>query len=110
MRRKALISPGFGAGWSTWASNEYREDMLFDPGLIAAVENREPGEVLFEDHPAVQDFLKRMGEKHGPDAECGIYCGGLRDIEVREIHGRFRVEEYDGSESVITRDDDEGWV
>ena len=38
-RVAVLISPGFGAGWSTWAGEEYAEEVLFDPGLVQLVVN-----------------------------------------------------------------------
>lgn len=100
--RKVLISPGFGAGWSTWADAEYREDMLFDPALIAAVESgRDLG---VEDDPAspLGDFLTRMRAKHGDDTY--IYTGGAPDLTVATVDGQFLVTEYDGSEGVQLRD------
>ena len=37
-RVAVLVSPGFGAGWSTWADRELRERLLFDPEVVAWVE------------------------------------------------------------------------
>ena len=82
-----LISPGFGAGWSTWSS-EYREELLFHEKLVQAkldkVEDVEPilNEILPKDH-------------------C-TYVGGWHDCVViwMDQGTRFYVEEYDGSESV----------
>ena len=36
-RVAVLVSPGFGAGWSTWADRELRERLLFDPEVVAWV-------------------------------------------------------------------------
>lgn len=105
--RKILISPGFGAGWSTWADDELQKDMLFDEKLIEAVENEVP--LGDEDAPGTPlgDFVLRMKEKHGK--EVYFYTGGARDLRVVEVNGRFRVTEYDGHEDIIT-DETAGWI
>lgn len=106
--RKVLVSPGFGAGWSTWigSSREQKEFALFDEALIAAVEagcdlgvpekyNTEPS----PDSP-IGDFLRRFQERFpGEDP----YLGGARDLTVEVVEGQFQVDEYDGSETVRTR-------
>jgi hypothetical protein len=103
MKRKALISPGYGAGWSSWATGDVAKDILFDEKLIAAIERNDG---TFDE--ALDDLKARMNAKYGDD-DGYFYTGGARDLVVREIDGPFRVEEYDGSEYVITRDD-EGWM
>ncbi len=51
-----LYSPGFGAGWSTWA-RQHKEQMLFDKrfveAAIAGIKDIEPmtKEIFGEDHP-----------------------------------------------------------
>lgn len=86
-----LISPGFGAGWSTWSAAEQTEAMLFDSRLV--------------------DFVLSHGaEGLGAYAESiGYtgYMGGAEDVQVEwlEPGTRFVVEEYDGSESLRTFDD-----
>jgi hypothetical protein len=97
--RKILISPGFGAGWSTWigATREQKEFALFDAKLIEAVER---GLTQAD----VDDFEARF-EAAFPGESC--YTGGARDLCVREVEGEFLVEEYDGSESLRFRDSGE---
>ena len=34
-----LYSPGFGAGWSTWADTDQRDIALFHPKLVEAAES-----------------------------------------------------------------------
>src|SRR6185312_5044347 len=109
MKRKVLISPSFGAGWSTWAGErEQQEFALFDGPLIAALERGEdighvnygepkPGSVLAD---YVERFKARFGETP--------YVNGARELEVVEVEGEFQVDEYDGSESIRRRDED-GW-
>lgn len=99
---KALISPGFGAGWSTWIDGPYHRDLLFDPQLIADVE--EAGDDGRAKKEAAERFQKRMVEKYGEEAS-GIYMGGAGDLEVVEVDGPFTVEEYDGFESIRTSAD-----
>jgi hypothetical protein len=92
--RKALYSPGYGAGWSTW--NEHKDFFLFDAELIAAVEAGTP---LGYNRARDPD---RLRAKYGDDT-CP-YLGGARDLAVIEVHGPFRVTEYDGYEGIEYRD------
>lgn len=89
---KVLISPDFGAGWSTWACSQYQRDFLFDAELIKDVEagDRAGG---------VERFEARMRAKYGDD--WSEYLGGGCSLEVVEVDGPFRVDEYDGSESLV---------
>jgi hypothetical protein len=102
--RKVLVSPEFGAGWMTWQDTAYAEDFLFDAELIAAVERGD--DLGGEDQPGtpLALFVERLVAKHGEDAR-HVYLGGARDLEVKEVEGVFIVEEYDGSESILRRDD-----
>lgn len=80
-----LYSPEFGAGWSTWAyTPELKEQMVFCPALVFALEKGED--------PIV------VGEALFPNE----YHGGLNDLKVFWIPmgERFRISEYDGSESI----------
>ena len=90
-----LVSPGFGAGWSTWA---YRveEDapgfMMFDPTLVDMVERGASAETI-------ETYVTSM-HPH-------TYCGGADDLTIQwlPVGTAFRIHEYDGSESVEIRDD-----
>lgn len=90
-----LISPGFGAGWSTWAGDEYREIALFHPRFVEA---HEAG-VDLGDIDAVIAAVTGKDE--------AFYSGGWRDIEIVWLDQgtRFLVEDYDGSESLRLVDD-----
>lgn len=83
-----LISPGYGAGWSTWnLSEDNSKQMLFSPELAAAIlAGSTPKEV---ETLAVSLF---------PDA----YHGGAMYLEVEwvPVGKRFIVTEYDGAESL----------
>lgn len=84
-----LVSHGYGAGWSTW---EHDERMLFDPVLAAMLEDG-----------AGEDEITKVEEQRYPD----IYHGGLDGLTVHwvPIGKRFRIEEYDGSESLQLEDE-----
>lgn len=81
-----LISPGFGAGWSTW-NYEYRDQLLFDSRIVEAVMNNdfeEAGNIA----TAIDDY---------------IYTGGAHQLIVEWVPKgvSFRVKEYDGAESLV---------
>ena len=85
-----LVSPGHGAGWSTWTYCVEEDDpgfMMFDPTLVAMVERGASAE-------EIEAYVK---SKY-PD---GYYGGadGLT-IEWLPVGTQFRVHEYDGSETL----------
>jgi hypothetical protein len=95
---KILVSPGYGAGWSTWTS-EHRDFALFDPGLIEMAERG----------ASVDEVDAYIASRLGPGEH--FFTGGWDDIQVVEVHGDFRVTEYDGNEDVVERlGADDGWV
>jgi hypothetical protein len=86
-----LYSPGYGAGWSTWAADGNREALCMDARIV------EP--FLQGDKTAAVDAALTLF----PD----MYTGGAEDLEVMWVTkgSRFLVEEYDGHESVHIFDD-----
>lgn len=84
-----LYSPGFGAGWSTWIT-EYFEDVVFDRRLVELVLNDERDKITDE-------LMNSFGY---PD----VYTGGADALEVAWLKPgtHFRIDEYDGSESIVT--------
>ena len=90
-----LVSPGFGAGWSTWAfrgEEDIRDFMLFDPTLVTMVERGESAE-------AIESYVTAI-HPH-------TYCGGADGLTIfwLPVGTAFRIHEYDGSESVEIRDE-----
>lgn len=84
-----LVSHGFGAGWSTW--NEYEDILMFHPKLVGMVEQgkeKQISEEWCENNLGLKD----------------IYCGGASDLTIYWLDEGtpFRIDEYDGSESLIT--------
>lgn len=82
-----LYSPGFGAGWSTWAEVEDKEGCLFDYRIVEAVESG-----------MEEGALEKLVRELYPE----LYLGGLRDLTIKwlPVGTAFRIDEYDGSESV----------
>jgi len=96
---KLLISPGYGAGWSTWNLPA----MATDKDLIE----------LFEKGCTYEEMEKLCIEKHYTDAyDMPPYMGGFLQLEVVEVpKGVFyRINEYDGAESVEVFDPDKWFI
>jgi hypothetical protein len=93
--RKILYSPGFGAGWSSWISAPPKFVCEYQP-IIDAIER---GEDLSPSHPAVVQFADECKERYGTDP----YLGGLEDLRIHAVDDgvMVRIDEYDGSESVV---------
>jgi hypothetical protein len=77
-----LYSPGYGAGWSTWGQTE----MAVDKELVQAFIEGGASECC------------RVAKKLYPDS----YLGGADDLQLEWVHvgTTFRINEYDGSESI----------
>lgn len=91
-----LVSPGYGAGWSTWA--DAPEEALFSPDVVSWVEAGKPRDVLREKED---------------EWEAGFgYLGGLEDLQVEWVPegSRFRIEEYDGFETLHILGPDWGYT
>jgi hypothetical protein len=84
-----LYSPDYGSGWYTWNTNH--PELLFDPAIVQLVE-----EDKF-------DELKTYVTLKYPN----IYEGGMWELKVAWIPegAIFRVNEYDGDESIELKDD-----
>jgi hypothetical protein len=83
-----LVSPGWGAGWSTWLNNE---EAIFDTTLVKLV--------LSEQWDAVYEYAKDIY----PD--CGQ--SGVENLIVSwvPVGTEFRICEYDGNEYIETKDE-----
>jgi hypothetical protein len=82
-----LVSRGYGAGWSTWCYDYDREKLMYDPTLVELVEGN-----------ASRENLEYYVRTAYPEQ----YTGGLDGIYVEWVPQgtRFRVNEYDGAETV----------
>lgn len=86
---KVLISPGYGAGWSTW---NYI-DLAFDPDIINMFE-------IKVDEKFMEEYIVSLGYERP-------YMGGYCNCEIIDIPKgtKFRIVEYDGYESIEYYDD-----
>lgn len=86
-----IVSPGFGAGWSTWAT-DLGEAAVFAPDVVEWIEGGKVGD---------RDFAERYG-----------YAGGLMDTYIEWVPkgSRFIIDEYDGSESLTILGPDYGHI
>lgn len=80
-----IYSPGYGAGWSTWADNENAVKMVFCPRLAKAIVDKTEDPLL-------------VAEEEFPTE----YTGGIEEavVEWLEQGTLFEIQEYDGSESL----------
>lgn len=88
-----LYSPGFGAGWYTWHGVP---ELLRDPEVVHLVECRSkvpPDEQTYYTEKIVAYCENTYGTH---------YYGGAEDLEIVwiELGDKFRVNEYEGSESI----------
>lgn len=93
-RVAVLVSPGFGAGWFSWHGIEA---LLFDPAVVELVESGAESSVI-------QQYCEEL---YGDEP----YFGGAGDLIVEwvPVGARFRIHEYDGSESLVF-ESEERWV
>ncbi len=97
--RKVLITPNFGAGWSTGhCSATTREIMRSHAPTIAAVE---AGDEITEESSCIVAMIEEISAAGGDAPYLGA-LRGERKLKVVEVEGPFSIEEYDGCESIRT--------
>jgi hypothetical protein len=86
-----LYSPGFGAGWYTWHGIE---ELLFDSEVVNMVLNNDTKDTI----------INYCRETYGDD----IYLEGADTLTVGYVDTseKFRIAEYDGSESIVLLSED----
>lgn len=96
-----VYSPGFGAGWYTWNDIDDEGDskeLVFDKTLVK----------MILEHKSSEEMKEYVEKKWGNT----VYCGGLGACEVAFLPEgtEFVIEEYDGSERIVTKDDTNWFV
>lgn len=96
-----LVSKGYGAGWSTW--NTYGIDLAIDKRIVEAYMEYKAYERK-ANLDSLCKWLDSIGYKN-------IYMGGWNDLEIVWIDKgyTFRIDEYDGAESIEILDTSEDW-
>ena len=89
-----LISQGFGAGWYSW--NTKYPQLLFHPKLIEMVENNKQNDTEDEE---IKEWLGLSDNDY-------IFTGGISDLKIEWVKQgtAFRIDEYDGAESLVLLD------
>lgn len=117
MSRKILVSPNYGAGWASW--NTYPAGLgKFVAEYQPVIDYLEAGKSFErcrdnDDYIAKYDVLSQLTldakEKFGEEAH--LYFGGAHQLKVVEIPdgSRYRIDEYDGSESYLLQDSEDWW-
>ncbi|MEL6544135.1 MAG: hypothetical protein AAFQ82_05885 [Myxococcota bacterium] len=124
--KKVLVSNGFGAGFGTWCTPG--KFFAEHPKLIDAVErgvrfnaSAEPSlgslrglrgveyyrAALAQQPPVFFEVVEEAYEKFGRDTS--VYFGGFNDCEVVTVNGPYRIDEYDGAETLVEACDQEWW-
>ena len=86
-----LYSPGFGAGWYSWHG---LDELLFDPEIVEMVENEH----------GVDAIMEYLNNKYNANE---YFFGGADQLSIYwlPVGTKFYINEYDGSESVVTESD-----
>jgi hypothetical protein len=89
-----LVSPDYGAGWSSWALPEEREYMLFDPDIVEILTDEKSRRTAADRVEDIALVVKIKGYQS--------YSGGLDQLQVVwiPVGTRFRIIERDGDEKV----------
>lgn len=112
--KKVLVSPGYGAGFGTWNDDVFRKQLVEDEVLIDLVEKRlhlDPAKTKYakDNSGGASDlFVARCAAiaKNATGKDENYIClFGVCDLEVWEVDGQYRIEEYDGFESIHTSTD-----
>lgn len=112
--RKILYSPGYGAGWSTWngSTKEQRRWLCeYQPFIVYLERHGEMPMVsksTWGDGYEVTDLgmqVIREWKTAFPEAPIP-YLESMKSLKIKylEDHEQYRVEEYDGKETITTRD------
>ncbi len=100
MSKKILYSPGYGAGWASWNSGPVGKFMAEYEPIINAIENDEPISEL------IVQMQKEIFEKFGEEYVCVL---GADQLKVTTVHDQYRINDYDGFESVEERSGVDWW-
>ena len=94
---KVLVSHGYGAGWSTWSNNN-KAVAEYAP-IIEFLENGGDRNALSaKDHPLIKQMKIDIDDEY-------FHTGGAEGLVVEEVDGPYRIDEYDGMETLITAAD-----
>lgn len=88
-----VLSAGYGAGWGSWNYGVH-EVIMFHPKIVQMVEDGREMDIT-------EEWLKsELGLE-------GVYAGGREGLYIKWVPEgtKFRLDEYDGAESITTDED-----
>lgn len=95
--RAVAVSPGYGAGWSTWS-----DFSPLDPVVNLII-------LTLQDASSADEFQELYRFIQGSDAanDVSVSRFGMKTVEIEWVHKdrQFRVEEYDGNEYIEYKDE-----
>ena len=83
-----LYSPGYGAGWSTWNDDKYREFLLHDEKLVELVETNQEYKI--------EEYVESVF----PDEYVCVLAADNLQVKWVSPGTQFLITDYDGSESI----------
>jgi hypothetical protein len=106
---KVIYSPGYGAGWGTWFTDDtHRVALVTDNELVRLVEAYMDGMISLDEFSGA--FIIRA-EQISPDAG---YYGSIQrgEVAIEEVPDgvRWRIEEHDGAECVVLENRQMWWT
>jgi hypothetical protein len=91
-----LVSPDFGAGWSTWNNNH--PEILFDPVVVNYLDPLYGTPYDKEKYDGIDAYLTATYDSG--------YFGGLSGLVIEWVQQglEFMIDEYDGSETLMLKE------
>ena len=88
-----VLSGGYGAGWGSWNYGDH-DVLMFHPKIVQMVEDEREMDITEE----------WLNTELGLD---DVYTGGREGLYIKWVPEgtRFRLDEYDGAESITTDED-----
>lgn len=103
--RSVLVSPGYGAGWSSWTNNKEVAQFVAEyKPIIEFLENG--GKLNSKEFNKLVDELEEYVEE---EFNCSFYTGGATNLEVVVVNGPYKINEYNGSERIEEKYDGDLW-
>ena len=95
-----LVSPGYGAGWSTWGDRNLAVDKRVVEFYLQHKDDKVYIDKLHHTLPSESNVLREASELFKSWGYEHVYFGGFGDIEIEwvPIGTAFRIQEYDGNE------------
>jgi len=93
-----LVSHGYGAGWYTW---HHKEELLYDPVIVDWVERKVDN---------LEELVEAYIQGKYPEDD-QPYLGGVGGLAIYwvKVGEQFRIDEYDGAESMVLESEAE-WL